>query len=45
VLNSRLQDENLRLSAELDVAKRLQLMVLPGRQSSPASRSWTSPAR
>jgi sigma-B regulation protein RsbU (phosphoserine phosphatase) len=32
VLNSRLQDENLRLSAELDVAKRLQLMVLPGRQ-------------
>jgi sigma-B regulation protein RsbU (phosphoserine phosphatase) len=32
VLNSRLQDENLRLSAELDVAKRLQLMVLPGRE-------------
>ena len=32
VLNSRLQGENVRLSAELDVAKRLQLMVLPGRQ-------------
>ena len=32
VLNGRLQNENLRLSAELDVAKRLQLMVLPGRQ-------------
>jgi sigma-B regulation protein RsbU (phosphoserine phosphatase) len=30
VLNERLKDENLRLSAELDVAKRLQLMVLPG---------------
>ncbi len=30
VLNGRLQDENVRLSAELDVAKRLQLMVLPG---------------
>jgi sigma-B regulation protein RsbU (phosphoserine phosphatase) len=32
VLNGRLQNENLRLSAELDVAKRLQLMVLPGRE-------------
>jgi sigma-B regulation protein RsbU (phosphoserine phosphatase) len=32
VLNDRLKDENLRLSAELDVAKRLQLMVLPGKQ-------------
>jgi sigma-B regulation protein RsbU (phosphoserine phosphatase) len=31
-LNERLQDENLRLSAELDIAKRLQLMVLPGRE-------------
>ena len=30
VLNERLKDENVRLSAELDVAKRLQLMVLPG---------------
>lgn len=32
MLNSKLEDENLRLSAELDVAKRLQLMVLPGQQ-------------
>ncbi|KPJ86881.1 MAG: hypothetical protein AMS17_10580 [Spirochaetes bacterium DG_61] len=32
VLNERLTDENLRLSAELDVAKRLQLMVLPGKE-------------
>jgi sigma-B regulation protein RsbU (phosphoserine phosphatase) len=32
VLNGRLENENLRLSAELDVAKRLQLMVLPGRR-------------
>jgi len=31
-LNGKLKDENLRLSAELDVARRLQLMVLPGRQ-------------
>jgi len=38
VLNSRLQDENLRLSAELDVAKRLQLMVLPGREELSAIR-------
>ncbi|HVP17535.1 MAG TPA: SpoIIE family protein phosphatase [Spirochaetia bacterium] len=29
-LNDKLKDENLRLSAELDVARRLQLMVLPG---------------
>jgi phosphoserine phosphatase RsbU/P len=29
-LNERLKGENLRLSAELDVARRLQLMVLPG---------------
>jgi phosphoserine phosphatase RsbU/P len=29
-LNARLQDEYIRLSAELDVARRLQLMVLPG---------------
>ncbi len=28
-LNERLQDENVRLSAELDVARRLQMMVLP----------------
>lgn len=28
-LNERLQDENLRLSTELDVARRLQMMVLP----------------
>jgi sigma-B regulation protein RsbU (phosphoserine phosphatase) len=28
-LNERLKGENLRLSAELDVARRLQLMVLP----------------
>ena len=28
-LNDRLKDENLRLSAEIDVAKRLQMMVLP----------------
>ena len=32
VLNEKLKDENLRLSAELDVAKRLQLMVLPGKK-------------
>jgi sigma-B regulation protein RsbU (phosphoserine phosphatase) len=31
-LNDKLKDENLRLSAELDVARRLQLMVLPGRE-------------
>jgi sigma-B regulation protein RsbU (phosphoserine phosphatase) len=30
VLNEKLKDENLRLNAELDVARRLQLMVLPG---------------
>jgi sigma-B regulation protein RsbU (phosphoserine phosphatase) len=30
VLNDKLKDENLRLIAELDVAKQLQLMVLPG---------------
>ncbi|MDY6781037.1 MAG: CHASE2 domain-containing protein [Cyanobacteriota bacterium] len=29
LLNQRLQAENLRLSAELDIAKRLQQMVLP----------------
>ncbi len=29
-LNEKLKDENLRLNAELDVARRLQLMVLPG---------------
>jgi sigma-B regulation protein RsbU (phosphoserine phosphatase) len=28
-LNEQLKDENLRLSAELDVARRLQMMVLP----------------
>lgn len=28
-LNERLQDENLRMSAELDVARQLQMMVLP----------------
>jgi sigma-B regulation protein RsbU (phosphoserine phosphatase) len=28
-LNDQLKDENLRLSAELDVARRLQMMVLP----------------
>ncbi|NJN15728.1 MAG: SpoIIE family protein phosphatase [Oscillochloris sp.] len=28
-LNSQLRDENLRLGAELDVARRLQMMVLP----------------
>jgi sigma-B regulation protein RsbU (phosphoserine phosphatase) len=32
VLNEKLKDENVRLSAELDVAKRLQLMVLPGEE-------------
>lgn len=31
VLNEKLKGENLRLSAELDVAKQLQLMVLPGK--------------
>jgi sigma-B regulation protein RsbU (phosphoserine phosphatase) len=31
VLNEKLKDENLRLSAELDIAKKLQLMVLPGK--------------
>ena len=31
VLNEKLTDENLRLSAELDIAKKLQLMVLPGK--------------
>jgi sigma-B regulation protein RsbU (phosphoserine phosphatase) len=29
ILNEKLKDENLRLGAELDVARRLQLMVLP----------------
>lgn len=29
-LNERLKEENLRMGAELDVARRLQLMVLPG---------------
>jgi sigma-B regulation protein RsbU (phosphoserine phosphatase) len=29
-LNERLAEENLRMGAELDVARRLQLMVLPG---------------
>ncbi len=28
-LNEKLKDENLRLSAELDIARRLQMMVLP----------------
>jgi len=32
LLNDKLKDENLRLSAELDVARRLQLMVLPGEE-------------
>lgn len=32
VLNEKLTDENFRMSAELDVAKRLQLMVLPGQE-------------
>lgn len=32
ILNEKLKDENLRLSAELDVAKQLQLMVLPGKE-------------
>lgn len=32
VLNEKLTDENLRLSAELDIARRLQLMVLPGKE-------------
>jgi sigma-B regulation protein RsbU (phosphoserine phosphatase) len=32
VLNEKLTDENLRLSTELEVAKKLQLMVLPGKQ-------------
>ena len=31
-LNERLKGENLRLSAELDVARRLQLMVLPSEE-------------
>jgi sigma-B regulation protein RsbU (phosphoserine phosphatase) len=30
VLNDKLKDENLRLSTELEIAKKLQLMVLPG---------------
>lgn len=30
VLNEKLQDENIRLSTELEIAKKLQLMVLPG---------------
>jgi sigma-B regulation protein RsbU (phosphoserine phosphatase) len=30
VLNEKLKDENVRLNAELDVARQLQLMVLPG---------------
>jgi sigma-B regulation protein RsbU (phosphoserine phosphatase) len=29
LLNERLQDENIRLSAELDVARQVQMMVLP----------------
>jgi sigma-B regulation protein RsbU (phosphoserine phosphatase) len=32
VLNEKLKGENLRLSAELDIAKQLQLMVLPGKE-------------
>ncbi len=31
-LNAKLKDENLRLSAELDVARRLQMMVLPSEE-------------
>ncbi len=31
-LNERLQDENLRMGAELDVARQLQMMVLPTKQ-------------
>lgn len=31
-LNARLQEENLRLEAELDVARRLQQMLLPGHE-------------
>lgn len=29
ILNDQLKQENIRMSAELDVARRLQLMVLP----------------
>ena len=36
LLNERLKDENLRLSAELDVARRLQLMVLPPEEETQA---------
>ena len=32
VLNGKLANENLRLSSELEVAKKLQLMVLPGQE-------------
>jgi phosphoserine phosphatase RsbU/P len=32
VLNHRLRDENIRLGAELDIARKLQLMVLPTEQ-------------
>lgn len=32
VLNEKLKDENIHLSAELDVARRLQLMVLPSKK-------------
>ncbi|MBU0552306.1 SpoIIE family protein phosphatase, partial [Myxococcota bacterium] len=32
LLNERLKEENLRMGAELDVARRLQLMVLPNEQ-------------
>jgi sigma-B regulation protein RsbU (phosphoserine phosphatase) len=32
VLNEKLQDENVRLSTELEIAKKLQLMVLPGKR-------------
>jgi len=30
VLNERLKDENLRMSAELEITKRIQRMILPG---------------
>lgn len=35
-LNEKLQDENLRLSAELDVARQLQMMVLPSQKETDA---------
>ena len=35
-LNERLKDENLRLGAELDVAQRLQMMVLPSESETQA---------